>query len=374
MDRADITIIGAGVIGLAIAARVANEKRDVYVLEKNSTFGQETSSRQSEVIHSGIYYPKDSLKARLCVEGKTLLYELCERHQIAHKRLGKIIVATDESEIEQLKVLLDRGVINGVTGLKMLSGPELGKLEPNMRGVAALFSPSTGIIDSYALMRYFLGKAKNRGARIVYKSKVVGIERVGSECRVVVRNGMESFSFMTRVLINCAGLESDKVAKLAGIDVGKADYKLHYCKGEYFSLASSKAKLVRHLIYPVPQIDGAGLGIHVTLSLEGRVRLGPNARYVDEIDYAVDSSQKKGFYESVRKFLPFIEYDDLEPEMAGIRPKLQGPGEDFRDFIIRDEYEKGLPGLINLVGIESPGLTASPAIAEYVGSIVDKAL
>ena len=374
MDRADITIIGAGVIGLAIAARVANEKRDVYVLEKNSTFGQETSSRQSEVIHSGIYYPKDSLKARLCVEGKTLLYELCERHQIAHKRLGKIIVATDESEIEQLKVLLDRGVINGVTGLKMLSGPELGKLEPNMRGVAALFSPSTGIIDSYALMRYFLGKAKNSGARIVYKTKVVGIERVGSEYRVVVRNGMESFSFMTRVLINCAGLESDKVAKLAGIDVGKADYKLHYCKGEYFSLASSKAKLVRHLIYPVPQIDGAGLGIHVTLSLEGRVRLGPNARYVDEIDYAVDSSQKKGFYESVRKFLPFIEYDDLEPEMAGIRPKLQGPGEDFRDFIIRDEYEKGLPGLINLVGIESPGLTASPAIADYVGSIVDKAL
>ena len=255
-------------------------------------------------------------------------------------------------------------------GLRILSRREMKGLEPNVDGVAALLSPSTGIVDSHALMRCLIAKAIEGGVQIVYKTKVVGIERLGDEYKVSVRDDQDEFPFMTRVLINCAGLSSDRVAGLAGIDIVKAGYKLHYCKGEYFSVSSNKAALVRRLIFPVPPPRGTGVGIHVTFDLEGRMRLGPSIYYVDSIDYAVDSRHKRLFYDSVRKFLPFIEYDDLEPEMAGIRPKLQGPNEDIKDFIIRDEADKGLPGFINLVGIESPGLTASLAIAEYALSLI----
>jgi L-2-hydroxyglutarate oxidase LhgO len=372
--RADIAIIGAGVIGLAIAAQVASEDREVYVLEKNETFGQEISSRHSGVIHSGIYYPEGSLKARMCVAGNHTLYELCERYGIGHRRLGKLIVATSDKETQELQTLLERGQRNGAEGLRILSKQEMKQAEPNVEGVAAILSPSTGIIDSHALMKYFIAKAKDGGVQIAYQTKVVGIEKVADEYKVTVEDSTGKFSFMTRIVINCAGLHCDKVAELAGIDIAKAGYKLHYCKGEYFRVGGGKNTLVKRLIFPVPPTKVTGVGIHVTFDLEGRMRLGPSIRYVDNIDYAVDNQHKQLFYGSVRKFLPFIDYDDLEPEMAGIRPKLQEPGGDMKDFVIGDESDKGLPGFIDLIGIESPGLTASPSVAEYVASLVEDLL
>jgi len=370
--KADITIIGAGVVGLAIAAQVASQDREVYVLEKNETFGLEISSRQSGVIHSGIYYPEGSLKAKMCVAGNRILYELCERYGIGQRRLGKLIVATSDEETGELQTLLERGQRNGAEGLRILSKREMKELEPNIEGVAAILSPSTGIIDSYALMKYFIAKAKDGGVQIAYQTKVVGIEKVADGYKVTVEDGTGKFSFTTRLLINCAGLHCDKVAELAGIDIAKAGYKLHYCKGEYFSISSRKSILVKRLIYPVPPPKVTGVGIHLTFDLEGRMRLGPSIHYVDSIDYAVDDQHKQLFYDSVRRFLPSIEYDDLEPEMAGIRPKLQESGGDIKDFVIRDESDKGLPGFINLIGIESPGLTACPAIAKYVWGLIEE--
>ncbi len=374
MNRADVTIIGAGVIGLAIAAQIAGKGWEAYVLEKNETFGLETSSRHSGVIHSGIYYPQNLLRTKLCLAGNRALYKLCEERGIGCRKTGKLIVATTDEEISELEILLDRGQRNGVEGLRILSRREMKELEPNMDGVAALFSPSTGIIDSHALMKYFIARAVEGGVQIAYQTKVIGIEKLADGYKVTVKDGTGEFPFMTRVVINCAGLESDKVAELAGIDIAKAGYKLHYYKGEYFSVAGGKGKLVKRLIYPVPMPKVTSVGIHVTFDLEGRMRLGPGMEYVDSINYAVNNRHKQLFYDSVRKFLPFIEYDDLEPEMAGIRPKLQGANEDIRDFVIRDEGDKGLPGFINLIGMESPGLTASPAIAEYVFRLIQAQL
>ncbi len=372
--KADITIIGAGVVGLAIAAQVASQDTEVYVLEKNETFGLETSSWHSGVIHSGIYYPEGSLKAKTCVAGNRMLYDLCERYDIGYSRLGKLIVASSDEEIGELNTLLERGRRNRAEGLRLLSKREIKELEPNIEGIAAILSPSTGIIDSHALMQCFIAIATESGAQIAYQTKVVGIEKATDGYRISVEDRTGRASFTTRLLINCSGLHCDKVAELAGIDTVKAGYELHYCKGEYFSLGSSKSKLVKRLIYPVPPPKITGVGIHLTLDLDGRMRLGPDIQYVDSIDYTVDNQHKQLFYDSARKFLPSIEYEDLEPEMAGIRPKLQKPNEDIRDFIIRDESDKGLPGFINLIGIESPGLTASPAIAEYVRNLVKELL
>jgi L-2-hydroxyglutarate oxidase LhgO len=373
-DRADITIIGAGVVGLAIAAQAAGRNRHVYVLEKNEGFGLETSSRHSGVIHAGIYYRRDSLKARLCVAGNRILYELCQRYNIGHRRLGKLIVAADDEESGELEALLERGRGNGVEGLKLLSRRELKALEPNVAGVAAILSPSTGIIDSHALMQYFISKAVAGGAQIAYKTRVVGIEKVAGGYEVRVEDGGGESSFITGVLVNSGGLYSDNIAGMAGIDIDGAGYRLHFCKGEYFSLKSRQNTLVNRLIYPVPPSNIAGVGIHITFDLEGRVRLGPNVQYVDGLDYTIDNRHKRLFYDSVKKLLPAVEYDDLEPEMAGIRPKLQPPGGDIRDFVIRDEVGRGLPAFINLIGIESPGLTAAPAIAEYVAGLIEKRL
>lgn len=373
-DRADIAIIGAGVIGLAVAARLAGPGRQVYVLEKNDSFGLETSSRHSGVIHAGIYYPRGSLKARLCLEGNRRLYELCRQYGIGYRKTGKLIVAADDSEVAELETLLERGRGNDVDDLRLLSKRELKALEPNVAGIAAVLSPSTGIIDSHALMQYFIAKAVAGGVQIAYRSRVVDITKVADGYEVTVEDGGGRSSFVTSVLINCAGLYSDKIAEMAGIDIDRAGYRLHYCKGEYFSLKSRPATRVNRLIYPVPLADIVGVGIHVTPDLEGRVRLGPDVGYVDSLDYSVDDSHKRPFYDSVKRLLPSVEYDDLEPEMAGIRPKLQPPGGKIRDFVIKDEGEVGLPGLIDLIGIESPGLTASPAIAEYVADLIAERL
>jgi len=258
--------------------------------------------------------------------------------------------------------------------LKLLSQRELEALEPNVAGVAAILSPSSGIIDSHALMQYFIAKAGEGGAQIAYRTKVVGIEKAAEGYEVAVEDSGGRSSFITRVLINSAGLYSDKIAGLAGIDTDGAGYRLHFCKGDYFSLKRRRSMRVNRLIYPVPPSDIVGVGIHITFDLEGRVRLGPDIEYVDSLDYTIDRRQQKLFYESVKKLLPAIEYDDLEPEMAGIRPKLQEPGGEIRDFVIKDEADRGLPAFINLIGIESPGLTAAPAIADYVGGLIAERL
>lgn len=373
-DIADITIIGAGVIGAAIAARVAKNNRQVYVVEKNVSFGMETSSRNSQVIHAGIYYPEHSLKAKTCVEGNRLLYDLCEKHGVAYKKTGKLIVAVNSDDCSSLEDLFAKGEKNGVKGLRLLTRQELQDMEPHIAGVAALFSPWTGIINVHELIKLYLSQAKAEGAQLVYQSEITGIERLNNLYRMEVTSAGEKFYFETRIVINCAGLYADQVARLAGIDPVQTGYKLHYCKGEYYSVSGMKRNIINRLVYPAPPVKLTGLGVHLTLDLDGRLRLGPNAQYIDLIDYHLDDANKKVFYEEAQKLLPSLKYDNIEPEMVGIRPKLQGPGEEPRDFIISHEEDRGLPGLINLVGIESPGITSSPSIASLVDHMVDEIL
>jgi len=364
----EIAIIGAGVVGLAIAREITRREKGIFVFEKNRTFGLETSSRNSEVIHAGIYYPSNSLKARLCVEGKGLLYDLCDKHNIACQRCGKIIVASSEAEIAYLYSLYEQGRANGVDDLVLLSRRKLKQLEPNVEATAGLLSPSSGILDCHALLRLLYNQAREWGAEFVFATEVIGIEKANSKYKIRIRDRDGVSDVIARAVVNSAGLNSDKIAGLVGIDIAEAGYKLHYCKGEYFSLDSKYKGLVSRLIYPTP--EQVGHGIHLKQGLDGRVLLGPSAYYVDTIDYSVDDAHSQAFYESAKRFLPFVKLGDLAPESAGIRPKLQGPGEAFRDFIIKHEEEAGFPGLINLVGIESPGLTASLAIARYAAGMM----
>ncbi len=371
LEKVEITIIGAGVVGLALAAEIADTSREILVIERHEHFGQETSSRNSEVIHAGIYYPKDSLKAKLCVEGNRLLYQICAQHQIPHQKIGKLIVALNDEEVEGLESLLARGRDNGVSDLQLLSQKEVRQMEPHINVSSALWSGSTGIIDTHSLMKYFETSAISKGVDFAYGCEVESIEKKTDGYEVDIRDADgERFSFLSRIVINSAGLCADKIAALAGIDIDAAGYRIHYCKGEYFSLGGGKHKSIHHLIYPPP--TSISLGIHVVLDLQGRVKLGPNAFYVNEIDYQVNEAHKKDFLESVIPILPFVEESDITPDMAGIRPKLQAPEDPVRDFVISHEATLGLPGLINLIGIESPGLTASPAIAKYVKEMIEE--
>jgi L-2-hydroxyglutarate oxidase LhgO len=360
----DVTIIGAGVIGLAIASEIANNKIDVYILEKNESHGMGISSRNSEVIHAGIYYPPDSLKAKFCVEGREILYDTCKKNNIPYKKVGKLIIATIEEEMAGIEQLRSKAIRNGVSSVSILGKKEIQNMEPNIKAMGALFSPETGIINVHSLMDYYLHKAKMKGADIAYQTKVIGIEALNAGYKISTLNGEgEYFEFTTERVINSAGLHSDDVARMIG-----KDYSLHYCKGDYFSINSMKNGMVQRLIYPVPEENHVGLGVHLTLDLSGRMKLGPDAIYIDRAeDYRVDAKKRDQFYESAFKFLPFIHREDVAPEISGIRPKLQGPGESFRDFIISED----LPGLVNLVGIESPGLTAAPSIAKYVKMIIN---
>lgn len=377
MERADIVIIGAGAVGLSIAAHVSASKRSVYVLERHDSFGQETSSRNSEVIHAGIYYTPGSLKAKMCVEGNGMLYEICAKNNIPHRQTGKLIVATNDNEKDALDGLLKQGSKSGARGLKILSKSEIGRMEPNIKAEMALYSPATGIIDSHSLMKYFVRRTKDNGGDIAYSSNVIGLRRKAGGYEITVNDSSgDSFKFHARIVINSAGLESDNIAEMAGINIGEHDYGLKYCKGQYFRVnAAQKCGLISHLVYPVPENNG-GLGVHATLDLGGGLRLGPDSRYVgkDRIDYNVDAAERERFFNSAAEFLPFLEEQDLTPDTAGIRPKLQGKGEGFRDFVIQEEGRIGLPGFINLIGIESPGLTAAPAIAGYVEDIVERIL
>lgn len=370
MDKVDIVIIGAGVIGLAVASEVSGTGKSVFMLEKNNCWGQETSSRNSEVIHAGIYYPQGSLKAKSCVYGRKMLYALCEKEGIPFKKTGKLIIATCEAEIETLNEVYNQAKSNGVD-LQFLSKQDARKKEPDVFCLGALFSPETGIVDSHALMKYFLNKANANGVNLVCSSEVVGIEKQGREYKITVNNQGETISFLSRVVINCAGNNADKVAAMCGLDIEARGYQQYYLKGNYFRLSNKSKFVTRHLVYPVPQ--KRSLGVHTVLDLQGEVRLGPDEEEVEKIDYCVNENKKRFFFESARKYLTFIAEDDLSADMAGIRPQLRRPNRgNFRDFFISHENTLGFPGLINLIGIESPGLTASPYIGKYVAEMAMK--
>ncbi|MBU1086252.1 MAG: NAD(P)/FAD-dependent oxidoreductase [Candidatus Omnitrophica bacterium] len=376
MDKVDVIVIGAGVVGLAVGSEIANSESSVYIVEKNEAFGQETSSRNSEVIHSGIYYEKDSFKANMCISGNILLYEICEKHRIPFHRTGKLIVSTNSTEEPQLRELFEKGKSNGVSRLRILSKEQVKELEPNVNALSAIYSPDTGIIDSHKLMEYFITAIKEKGADIIYGSKVVALKKSNFGYQVDIKDGNgEIFSVLANKVINSAGLNSDEIAQMVGMNIYDLGYNLKYCKGQYFRIASSKkCALIKRLIYPVPKMEKGGLGIHVTVDMAGSLRLGPDTAYMNNniIDYGMDISQSSKFYKSAVQFLPFLEEADLVPDLCGIRPKLQGENETFCDFVIQEESANGYPGFINLIGIESPGLTASISIAKYVKTLVNR--
>lgn len=373
MEKIDVLIIGAGVVGLAVAAELSRQSNDLslLLLERHSKFGQETSSRNSEVIHSGIYYPTGSLKAKLCVEGNQHLYQFCRKWEIPHKRIGKLIIARNEKETLALESILAQGLMNGVKDLELLDRDQIKKLEPNISAVAAILSPSTGIIDSHQLMLRLEWMALEQGAMIAYNHEVIGIDSKGNGYYVTYRNPTGQLeSIHCGWLINCAGLNSDQIFSLLGINLDEIGYRIYPCKGEYFCMSNTKSAFVSRLIYPPPLKELEGLGIHATKTLDGRLRFGPNAFYIETLDYDVNINHAQEFYSAVNPYMPFLNYTDLQPDMAGIRPKIQGPGEPFRDFIVCHEVERGFERLINLIGIESPGLTSALTLAEMVRGII----
>jgi L-2-hydroxyglutarate oxidase LhgO len=366
MEKVGITIIGAGIIGLAVAKELSAPGKTVFVIEKNRSFGMEASSRNSEVIHSGIYYPQGSLKHFLCLEGNRLLYEICEKQGVNFRKTGKLIVAAGEDELEDLYILYENGKTNNVPGIKLISSSEITALETCVKGIEAIFVPTTGILDSHALMEYFIKEAGDKGAEFAYNAEVTGIEKKQGCYRIRVADADSgTFEFDSEVVVNCAGLDSDRIAEMAKT----GQYKIKYCKGTYFRL---KNPSIGRLIYPVVKKGSVSLGIHVTPDLAGGIRLGPDVEYITsrEKDYTVNESKMQMFYEQTKKLIPELEINDIYPDTAGIRAKLQGPGEDFRDFVIKEESEQGFEGFVNLIGIESPGLTASVAIAKMVKNVL----
>ena len=374
----DVVVIGAGVVGLAIAAEVSRRGRATFVLEKNGGVGRETSSRNSQVIHAGLQYPAGSLKARLCVLGNRMLYELCDRAGVAHRRLGKLVIAIEEDELGGLDALRTTAEANGVEGLRILSRTEVEAVEPHLSAAGALYVPTTGIVDAHGLMDAYAQAARERGAEIALRTHVDGIARLADGYRVEgVDASGERFALRAHAVVNASGLWADEIAERAGIDIDAAGYRQHFCKGDYFVVSPARIGMISHLVYPLAATgaERTGTRIHLTLELDGRMRLGPDATWQpdawrDDPRYQVDEGQGDAFWRSAHRYLPWLERADVTPESAGMRPRVFGPGEPQADFIITHEAERGLPGLVNLIGIESPGLTASPAIALHVAGLL----
>ncbi len=365
----DVTIVGGGVVGVAVAAALAAPVRSVLVIERNARLGLETTSRNSGVIHAGIYYAPGSLKARLCVEGRDRLYRYCGERGVPHRRIGKLIVATDSAEETALDSIRRRAEANGVSSLAALDGSQIRMLEPEVHATVALHSPDTGILDALALVAALWREAQDGGAELVLGTEATALDRLPEGWRVTTKTrGGEAASHTSRVVVNAAGLASDTIAALAGIDVEAAGYRLHAIKGDYVSVAPAAAKRVSRLVYPVPPAQGHGLGVHWTLDLEGRARLGPDATWVDRAlpSLAVDPAKCSRFLDGARRFLPFLAHEHLTPESSGIRPSRRAPGAPEQDFVVAHEAARGMPGLVNLIGIESPGLTSCLAIARFV--------
>jgi len=364
-ESIDTVVIGAGVVGLAIARAFALAGREVVVIEREGAIGTETSSRNSEVIHAGIYYPSGSLKARLCVAGRLKLYPYLAERGVPHRRCGKLIVATDAGQIAGLEKLHAQARANGVGDLRALEAREARTLEPQLSCVAALESPSTGIIDSHAYMLALRGDAEDHGAAIAFRSPLAGggVQRAGIELDV---GGAEPMRLLARTVINSAGLYAQDVARsLQGFPADKVP-PTYYCKGNYFSL-SGRSPFAR-LVYPAP--ESAGLGVHLTLDMAGQARFGPDVEWIERIDYDVDPGRSRVFYDAIRRYWPGLKDGSLQPAYCGIRPKIQSRKEPSRDFLIQGPAEHGVPGLVNLFGVESPGLTASLAIADHVLGLI----
>lgn len=371
MEKTDVVIIGAGAVGLAIADRLSAEGAcgEIVVLERHDSFGRETSSRNSEVIHAGFYYPASSLKAALCVEGNRLMYEFCRDNGVPYRCCGKLVIARTPADEEKVLHLFEQGAANNVPGLALIDAERISRLEPAVQGRLGILSAGTGIFDSHTFMKRLERRALDRGVTIAYNCEVAGIVCANGCCEISVKDADGSpMELQCGTVINAAGLSAHRIAAMAGIDLDKAGYRIHYCKGEYFSVAGRHRGKLSRLVYPAP--TAVSLGIHGVLGLDSSLKLGPSALYVDELNYDVDGTHRREFYEEIKTLFPFIEEEDLRPDMAGIRPKLQNKGEAFRDFILRDEGDKGLPGLINCIGIESPGLTSALAIAAYVEEIM----
>jgi len=359
MDSVECAVIGAGVIGLAVARALALAGREVVILEAEDAIGTHTSSRNSEVIHAGIYYPKDSLKARTCVEGRNHLYAYCVEHGIPHARCGKLIVATHEAQLPELAALQAKAHANGVTDVVWMAREQAIALEPELSCAAALYSPSSGVIDSHALMLGYLGDAEAHGAMLALNSPFERAFVRGGGFELHVR-GAEPV--LARCVVNSAGLTAPSVAlRIAGYPPPHAPREL-YAKGSYFSLA--RRSPFSRLIYPVP--EPGGLGVHVTLDLAGQARFGPDVEWVDRIGYEVDPRRAERFYAAIRRYWPGLPDGALAPGYSGIRPKISGQGEPAADFVIQGPAAHGVPGLVHLYGIESPGLTASLALADDV--------
>ena len=361
MERVQCVVLGAGVVGLAVARRLAMAGIEVVVVEKEGLIGSETSSRNSEVIHAGIYYPTGSLKARTCVAGKQFLYRYCAEKGIAHQRCGKLIVATDADQDARLPQIRRKAAENGVDDLEPWSAERAMALEPALRCTSALWSPSTGIIDSHGLMLAYQGDAEDHGAFIALETPFERA-RVTAEGIVIETGGAAPMSLLADRVVNSTGLHAPKVARMIeGIDIAALP-EAYFCKGNYYTLSSRSP--FTHPIYPLP--DKHGLGVHVTVDLGGRCKFGPDVEWIDEIDYEVDGRRADGFYDAIRTYWPDLEDGALERGYAGIRPKIGPATAEAADFLVQGAHAHGVPGLVNLLGIESPGLTASAAIAQEV--------
>jgi L-2-hydroxyglutarate oxidase LhgO len=358
VEKLDAVVIGAGVVGLAVARALAMAGREVVILEAEDAIGTHTSSRNSEVIHAGIYYPKGSLKALTCVAGKHRLYEYCESHGVPYRNCGKLIVATNADQISNLKEIKEKAWQNGVADVDFISVDEAKAWEPQLSCVAALHSPSTGIIDSHSLMLAYLGDAEAHGAMLALKSSLLGGELTGDG---IVLHATD-MTVKANVVVNSAGLREPSVAKsIEGFDRKHVPGEF-YAKGNYYSLTGKTP--FKRLIYPVP--EPGGLGVHITLDLAGQARFGPDVEWIDRIGYDVDPGRAAKFYAAIRRYWPALPDGALSPGYAGIRPKTAGPGEPAPDFEIQGPSRHGIPGLVHLFGIESPGLTASLALADMV--------
>lgn len=391
MIEVDVTVVGGGIVGCAVAAAAARRLSAVVLLEREGRLGAGVTSRNSEVVHGGMYYPAGSLKARACVHGRRLLREFCRTAGVPYREYGKLIVAATAAEEPDLARLLALGQANGVEDLRLLDRRELAALEPHVRATAALHSPRTAVVAAEEAARAYGRLAAERGAQLLTSAAVTGLSRRGGAWEVTVRRGVgggpadgrggggdgagaptggETWTHRSRWVVNAAGLHSDAVAALAGVDVDGAGLRLRWSKGNYFAVAPAHAGKVGRLIYPVPPADGSSLGVHVCLDLAGQMRLGPDVEPLDgREDYTVDPDRGAAFFAGARAFLPFLAPADLSPAMAGIRPRLARASAGFADFVARRE-EGGLAGLVDLIGIESPGLTAAPALAELVDGLL----
>jgi L-2-hydroxyglutarate oxidase LhgO len=361
MESVECLVVGAGVIGLAIARTLARAGREVIVVEAESGIGAGVSSRNSEVIHAGIYYPPGLVKTRLCVDGKAMLYAFCQEFGVAHKRCGKLLVAANAGEVDKLAALKAQAEANGVADLIWLSGEDARALEPALVAHRALLSPSTGILDSHAFMLALRGDAEAHGAIIAFETPVLA-GQASEQGLVIETGGPTPMRIAADMVVNAAGLGAQALARSIGGMPAEAIPPLHLAKGNYFSL-NGRSPFSR-LIYPMP--TPGGLGVHLTLDLAGQARFGPDVEWVDAIDYDVDPERAASFYAAIRTYWPDLPDDALQPAYAGVRPKIARPGGSTTDFLLQTEKDHGVAGLINLFGIESPGLTASLAISDWV--------